>query len=230
MFGSDQRLNERGEAIYADWQNETPAKLDRTSVSGWVLCKENEQLEGRSFLGRRELGGGHPETGKLESKQLRLSQDSCGFDSCRLLLDAWERDIHEAFSKWGICHLFITYEAHEFLLMLWRCMMLFRGVYGKGAFMKSLSKRLISSEHSWCCLNSLYSLKAVLQGKASGAVGLETVCGKPPCLSLLLLLPPFLQCLTAQCDSWLMCLSCSSRAQKSLLVVHSPFVPLSLFL
>lgn len=218
MFGSDQRLNEREGAIYADWQNETPAKLDRTSVSGWVLCKENEQLEGQSFLGRRELGGGHPETGKFDSKQL-LSQDSCGLDSCR-----WERGIHEAFSKWGICRLFITYEAHEFLLMLWRCKMLFWGGYGKGAFLKSLSKRLISSEHSWCCLNSLYSLKAALRGKASGAVGLETACGKPPCLSLLLLLPPFLQCLTAQCDSWLMCLSCSSRAQKSLLVVHSPFV------
>lgn len=173
MFGSDQHLNER--AIYTDWQNETPAKLDRTSVSGWVLFTENERREGRSFLVRRWPGGRHPETGQLDSERFRLSRDSCGLDSrCRFLpLAAWCLGMSRSWSisKRGIRHLFITYEAHEFLLMLRRRKMLFREDYGKGAFLNSLSMHLISSEHSpWCCLNSLYPLKEVLQGNASGAI------------------------------------------------------------
>ncbi len=73
---------------------------------------------------------------------------------------------------------------------------------------------------------TILPLKSALRGNTSRDVGLETECGKQPSLCLLLFLPPFLQCIKAQCDSWLMCLSCSSRAQKSLSVVHSSFSPL----
>ncbi len=105
--------------------------------------------------------------------------------------------------------------------------------YLGGFMVKVLSWNLFPSDwFIWTLilmLSELYiPLKSALRGNTSRDVGLETECGKQPSLCLLLFLPPFLRCLTAQCDSWLMCLSCSSRAQKSLSVVHSSSSLLSL--